>query len=51
MSGHERLMLFLCNQLLKARILAQRVPEWIDPKIAAGFAIGHFEQMRQGSDG
>jgi hypothetical protein len=28
--------------LLEARILAQRVPERIDPKIAAGYAIGHF---------
>jgi hypothetical protein len=43
-------MLFFRNQLLKARILAQRVPERIDPKIAAGFASWHFEQMRQRSD-
>jgi hypothetical protein len=43
-------MLFLRNEFLKARILAQRIPERIDPKIAAGFAIGHFQQMRQRSD-
>ena len=30
-------------ELLEARIFAQRVPEGIDLKIAAGFAIGHFE--------
>src|SRR5438067_12316475 len=47
MRGHDRLTLLLRNQFLKARILAQRVPQRIDPKIAAGFAIGHFQQMRQ----
>jgi hypothetical protein len=35
-------MLFLRNQFLNARILAQRVPERIDPKIADGFAIGDY---------
>ena len=50
MSGHERLLRFLSNQFLKTRFFAQRIPERIDPKIADGFAIGHFEQMRQCSD-
>jgi hypothetical protein len=37
-------------ELLETRIFAERVPERIDSKIAACFAIGHFEQMRQGGD-
>ena len=42
-------LLFLA-EFLEARFLSQRIPERIDSKIAAGFAIGHFEQMRQGRD-
>ncbi len=37
-------------ELFETRIFAQRVPERIDLKIAAGFAIGHFEQVRQSGD-
>src|SRR5438477_4147591 len=50
MMGHDRLRLLLSNLFLNARILAQRVPQRLDPKIAAGFAIGQFQQMRQSGD-
>jgi hypothetical protein len=43
-------MLWLRNELLETRIFAQRVPERTNAKIAAGFAIGHFEKMWQSSD-
>ena len=42
---------FASAELLEARIFAQRVPEWIELKIGTRCAIGHFEQMRQSSDG
>jgi len=34
---------FASAELLEARIFAQRVPERIELKIGAGFAIGRFE--------
>ena len=48
-SGKYSVLLFLA-EFLEAGIGAQRVPERIDLKIAAGFAVGHFEQVRQSSD-
>jgi hypothetical protein len=36
---------------LETRVFAQRVPERIELKIGTRCAIGHFEQMRQSSDG
>jgi hypothetical protein len=36
---------------LETRIVAQRVPKRIDPKVAGSFAIRHFEKMGQGGDG
>jgi len=43
-------MRLLRDQFLEARILAQGVPKWIDPKVADRNAIRHFEQMRQSGD-
>src|ERR1051326_2093026 len=37
-------------ELLETLIFAQWVPNWIDPKVADGNAIWHFEQMRQSGD-
>jgi hypothetical protein len=40
-----------CDQLLKARILAQWVPHWIEAKIAGRDAKRHLEQMRKSGEG
>jgi hypothetical protein len=44
------LRLFFPAELVEARIFAQWIPERIDLKIADGFAVRYFKQMRQGSD-
>ena len=42
---------FFSAEFLETRIPAERVPDRIDLKIAAGYAIWHFEKMLQSGDG
>ena len=42
---------FFFAEFLETRILAERVPDRTDPKVAGSFAIRHFEKMRQSGDG
>ncbi len=42
---------FFFAEFLETRILAERVPDRTDLKIAADYAIWNFEKMRQSGDG